>query len=191
MKPIGAVNALYPTPTTLLGALVRGKPNFITIAHAGIADFTRITFGINKVHYTNAGIRENGAFSVCIPSEDLMVQTDYCGIMTGKNTDKASLFSVFYGKLDTAPMIRECPVCMECTLYQTVDFPEHDLFVGEIQETYVQDGVLTDGLVDISKLRPLLFDMAGKKYWSLGPERGACWSVGKQLKGKEQETREG
>jgi len=84
------------------------------------------------------------------------------------------LFDVFYGKLDTAPMIRECPVCRECTLYRTVDFPEHDLFVGEIQETCVQDG---------TKL--LLFDMAGKKYWSLGPERGACWNVGKQLKGKQ------
>jgi flavin reductase (DIM6/NTAB) family NADH-FMN oxidoreductase RutF len=102
--------------------------------------------------------------------------------VTGRNTEKASLFDVFYGKLETAPMIRECPVCMECTLSQVVDFPEHDLFVGEIRETYVHDSVLTDGRVDISKLKPLLFDMAGKKYWSLGPELGRCWNAGKQLK---------
>ncbi len=73
----------------------------------------------------------------------------------------------------------------ECNLYQNVDFPEHDLLVGEIQGAYAKDGELTDGLVDISKLRPLLFDMAGKKYRSLGTERRACWNVVKQLKGKE------
>ena len=33
------VNALYPTPTTLVGALVNGKPNFITIAHIGILNY--------------------------------------------------------------------------------------------------------------------------------------------------------
>jgi hypothetical protein len=32
-EKIGAINALYPTPTTLVGAMVSGKPNFITIAH--------------------------------------------------------------------------------------------------------------------------------------------------------------
>jgi flavin reductase (DIM6/NTAB) family NADH-FMN oxidoreductase RutF len=111
-----------------------------------------------------------------------MVKTDYCGIMTGKNTDKAAIFDVFYGELGTAPMIRECPLCMECSLYQTVDFPEHDLFVGEIRETHALESVLTDGRVDVAKLEPLLFDMSGKKYWSLGRELGGCWNVGKQLK---------
>ena len=117
-----------------------GKPNFITIAHAGIADFTRIILGINEVPYTNVGTRENRTFSVCIPSEDLMVQTDSRDIMTGKNPDKALLFNVFHGTLDTAPIIRECPVCVDCTLYQNVDFAGHDLLVGEIQEAYAQDG---------------------------------------------------
>jgi flavin reductase (DIM6/NTAB) family NADH-FMN oxidoreductase RutF len=74
-----------------------------------------------------------------------MVQTDSCDIMTGKNPDKASLFNVFHGKLDTAPIIRESPVCMGCTLYQNVDFPEHDLLVGEIQEAYAQAASLRHG----------------------------------------------
>ena len=33
---LGAQNCLYPMPTTLVGATVEGKPNFITIAHVGI-----------------------------------------------------------------------------------------------------------------------------------------------------------
>jgi flavin reductase (DIM6/NTAB) family NADH-FMN oxidoreductase RutF len=184
MKQIGSVNALYPTPTTLVGATVGGKPNFITIAHIGILTLNVISLGMGKIHYTNAGIKENKTFSVCIPSEDLLIETDYCGIMTGKKTDKASLFEVFYGQLKTAPMIRECAVCMECSLVQVVDFPTHDVFIGEIRQTYAHERVLTEGNLDISKVRPLLFDMNSKKYWALGRELGNCWSVGKQLKKK-------
>jgi len=36
MKPIGPVNTLYPMPTTLVGATVNGKPNFLAVAHVGI-----------------------------------------------------------------------------------------------------------------------------------------------------------
>ena len=144
MQPLGAVNALYPTPTTLVGALVNGKPNFITIAHIGIMTLDHISLGIHKSHYTNAGIKENKVFSVCLPSEDLMIETDYCGIMTGKKTDKAALFDVFYGELETAPMIRECPICMECRLERIVDFEAHDVFVGEVVQTHADPAVLTE-----------------------------------------------
>jgi flavin reductase (DIM6/NTAB) family NADH-FMN oxidoreductase RutF len=186
VKRLGVVNALYPMPTTLVGATVAGRPNFITIAHVGIMNHGKpqfISLGMAKVHYTNAGIKENKTFSVCIPSEDLMVKTDYCGITTGKTTDKAALFELFYGELKTAPMILACPVCMECRLERIVDFPTHDVFVGEIVETYARESVLgKDGGVDIAKLKPLLFDMSSKKYWSLGKALGNCWNAGKQLK---------
>jgi flavin reductase (DIM6/NTAB) family NADH-FMN oxidoreductase RutF len=182
MQKLGPVNALYPTPTVLVGATVNGRPNFITIAHIGILTLNEISLGMGKVHYTNAGIKENKTFSVCLPAENLMVQTDYCGIMTGKNTDKAALFDLFYGELQTAPMIRECPVCMECSLERIVDFENHDVFVGTVRQTYAHETVLTDGRLDISKINPLLFDMNSKQYWALGNSLGKCWNAGKQLK---------
>jgi hypothetical protein len=46
--------------TTIVGALVNTKPNYITIAHVGIMDLDSISLGINKVHCTNVGIKENG-----------------------------------------------------------------------------------------------------------------------------------
>ncbi|CAB5127443.1 flavoredoxin [Olavius algarvensis associated proteobacterium Delta 3] len=59
-----------------------------------------------------------------------MVETDYCGLKTGKKIDKAALFDVFYGELETAPMIRQCPVNMELKLHDVLDFRTHDIFVG-------------------------------------------------------------
>jgi len=185
MNAIGPVNALYPMPTTLVGAMVRGKPNFLAVAHVGILNHGTpqyLSVGLAKIHYTNGGIHENRAFSICLPSEELMAATDYCGIVTGRKTDKSSLFDVFYGELRTAPMIRECPVNMELRLHDALDFTTHDVFVGELVQTYAADGVMVDGKIDMGRVRPLLFDMAGKKYWSLGPAAGACWHAGKALK---------
>jgi flavin reductase (DIM6/NTAB) family NADH-FMN oxidoreductase RutF len=181
-EKLGAINALYPTPTTLVGATVSGKPNFIAIAHIGIMTRNHISLGMRKTHYTNAGIKENKTFSVCLPSENLVIETDYCGIMTGKKTDKAVLFDIFYGELKTAPMIQQCRVCMECRLDRIIDFPNHDVFIGEIVQTYADESVLSGKNVDVSKLKPLLFDMNSKKYWSLGREIATCWDIGKQLK---------
>jgi len=45
---LGAVNCLYPLPTTLVGAHVKGKPNFITIAHVGIMDLGSLSLGMIK-----------------------------------------------------------------------------------------------------------------------------------------------
>ncbi len=185
MNPIGAVNALYPMPTTLVGATVNGKANFLAVAHVGILNHGTpqyLSIGLAKVHYSNAGISENRSFSICLPSEDLMVETDYCGIKTGKKVDKSTLFDVFHGELKTAPMIRQCPVNMELKLHDVLDFNTHDIFIGELVQTYADDTVLNNGKIDIAKLRPLLFDMASVKYWRLGEAIGNCWNIGKSLK---------
>ena len=184
-RTLDAINVLYPTPTVLVGAMVDGKPNFITIAHIGIVNHARpylISLSSAKVHYTNAGIKENKAFSVNIPSENLVVETDYAGIVSGKKTDKSDLFEIFHGKLENAPMIKECPLNMECRLYDIYDTPTHDLIIGEIVETYADESVLTEGKIDLAKLKPLLFDMSSIKYWSVGEVVADCWKVGKQLK---------
>lgn len=192
-KKLGPVNALYPMPTTLVGAMVDGRPNFLTIAHVGILNHGTpqyISLGINKRHYTTRGVHQAKTFSVCLPGENLMVETDYCGLASGGNTDKSGLFTVFYGETETAPMIEECPVCMECRLHDVLDYETHDVVVGEVVATYADENVLSDGGIDITAVRPLLFDMASVQYFALGEALGGCWSVGKEMKQrlKEQKT---
>lgn len=82
-------------PTTLVGANVKGKPNYITIAHVGIMDLSSISLGMAKIHYTNVGIKENKTFSVNIPSVGMVKKTDYCGLVSGKRVDKSRLFENF------------------------------------------------------------------------------------------------
>jgi len=178
---LGARNCLYPMPTTLVGATVSGKPNFVTIAHVGIMDLGSVSLGMAKAHYTNAGIKENETFSINMPSISMVAETDYCGLVSGRAVKKAELFRVFYGTLQTAPMITECPINMECKLTKTVDFPNHDIFIGEIVATYAEEAVLTDNVVDFSKVKPILFTMPDQCYWKLDERFAKAWSVGKEL----------
>ena len=177
---IGAVNALDPMPTTLIGANVDGKPNYIAIAWVGIAGRNRISIGMNKIHFTNSGIKENGCFSVNIPSEFLIKETDYCGVYSGRDVDKSKIFSTFYGVLKTAPMIDECVINTECKLVDVFDTPNHDVFIWEVVSTYCNESVIVYGKIDL-KVKPILFSMSDKGYWKLGESIANAWDVGKSI----------
>jgi flavin reductase (DIM6/NTAB) family NADH-FMN oxidoreductase RutF len=71
---------------------------------------------------------------------------------------------------------------MECRLYDIIDTPTHDLLIGEIVETCADESVLTEGKIDLVKLKPLLLDMSSIKYWSVSEVVADCWKAGKQLK---------
>ena len=179
---LGGKNCLYPMPTTLVGANINGKPNYITIAHVGIMNQVYISLSIAKKRYTNAGIKENQTFSINIPSVGMVEKTDYCGLVSGKDIDKAKLFQTFYGKLQTAPIIKECPINMECRLVQTIEFQERNLFIGEIVETYCDEECQTDRVVDFSKVQPILFVMNDRSYWKLGEQFAKAWNIGRKVK---------
>ena len=178
---IGAVNAL-PTITTLVGANVNGKPNYVAIAWVGTIGRNNLSVCINKQHFTNAGIKENQTFSVNLPSENLVKETDYCGLKSGRDTDKSLMFKTFYGKLRTAPMIQECPVNMECKLTKTIDTPTHDVFVGEVVATYSEDSALIEKRINLGAVKPIFFSMNDLGYWKLGERLANAWEIGKNLK---------
>lgn len=147
---LGSTIPAYPMPVSLVGTHVDGKPNFLAVAWFTMSSYKppRIAIALGKGHYTNPGIKESKAFSVCLPSEEIVEVTDYCGIISGKKTDKSEIFDLFYGELKTAPMIKECPLSMECKLVEVVDSSLNEIFIGEIMGTYTEERFLTDGHLD-------------------------------------------
>ncbi len=177
---------VYPMPAFLIGANVDDKPNFMTAAWAGIGGSTPpiITVAIRHSRYTLKGIKQNMNFSVNVPSVDLVKETDYCGIMSGAKVDKveACKFKVFYGKLDTAPLIEQCPVNLECKALHILDVGSHALIVGRIEETYVSEDCLTNGEPDVDKIKPLIYVTApARRYQAFGEVMGKAFSIGKEL----------
>jgi flavin reductase (DIM6/NTAB) family NADH-FMN oxidoreductase RutF len=183
---LGSTIPAYPMPVSLVGAHVDGKPNFLAVAWFTMVSYKppRIAIALGKDHYTNPGIKENKAFSVCLPSEDMVEMTDYCGIVSGKKTDKSGLFELFYGELKVAPLIRDCPLSMECKLVDIVASGLNEIFIGEIIGTYTEEKFLTDGKMDFSKMRPLILSQPDTSYWCLGEPVAKAWNIGKRYKAK-------
>lgn len=152
-------NFAFPVPICIAGTVINKKINYATYGSFGLLSprpKTYIYIGSQRSRYTNTGIKENGYFSVNIPTVEQMQKTDYVGIVSGRNTDKSTVFSSFFGSVDKAPMISECPVNMVCKLVKTVDLPDRDIFIGEVLETYVNNECVSDELLDYEKINPLL-----------------------------------
>ncbi|WP_371380088.1 flavin reductase family protein [Sporomusa aerivorans] len=94
-------------PTILVGADVQGKPNYCTVGACGVVNLEPMLYiSLKDTHYTTSGVKENGFFSVNLPSSDLVQKVDFCGVVSGKETDKSRLYTPFYDETGRAPMIR-------------------------------------------------------------------------------------
>ena len=177
-------NFFIPMPVVLVGTQVNGRANFMAVGWCARVNGNppMIACGISNSHATPEGITATKTFSVNIPSSALMEKTDYCGMVSGKTVDKSGVFDVFYGPLKTAPMIRECPVTLECRLVQAVALPTHTLFIGEIAGAYADSRVINDGKPDFPVIDPLFLTMPDNRYWTIGTCAGDAWSAGKHLK---------
>ncbi|MEI6157790.1 MAG: flavin reductase family protein, partial [Atribacterota bacterium] len=115
---INTSNFGYPMPIVLIGTEVQEKPNFMTAAwmtHVNLEP-SMLAVCLSRDHFTSGGIRENQTFSVNFPDTSLAIKTDFCGMNSGKETYKSTLFTVFHGKLKNVPLIDECPLCVGCTV---------------------------------------------------------------------------
>ncbi len=176
-------NVFIPMPVTLVGCLLRGKANFMAAGWVSRVNANPpwIGIGIGRSHATPEGIMENKSFSICFPRREHIVQTDYCGIVSGRKADKSSLFTLFYGDLKTAPMIDEASLNLECSLVQTVEGPTNYFFIGEIKGAYASSQCLENERIDPRQAGFLLLTMPDNTYWTLGEPAGQAWHDGKQL----------
>ncbi|ATW28235.1 flavin reductase family protein [Candidatus Formimonas warabiya] len=166
-----------PFPTVLVGAEVNGRPNYATLGACGVVSLNPVlAISLKSTHYTTRGVKENGYFSVNIPSPDLVRETDYCGITSGKTADKSHVFTPFYDAQGKAPMIRECPMNFLCKVIQNIPVFDFEMFLGEIMAAYLNEQCLTEGKPDPLKINPLI--MIGGSYCHLGQVVGTVFKEG-------------
>jgi flavin reductase (DIM6/NTAB) family NADH-FMN oxidoreductase RutF len=176
---LGPMPYMSVMPTLLVGANVKGKPNYMTAAWATVACMAppMVCVAINKTRFTARGIEENNTFSLNVPSVKQLVETDHCGLVSGAREDKSRVFRSFYGKLKNAPLAEECPVNMECRLFTSVDCGSHILYIGEVIEIHADASCLTDGKPDISKINPIIYFQSA--YFDVGKQVEKAFSAGK------------
>lgn len=182
---LGKVPLVYPIPIVLAGANVQGKANFATLGDCGVMGLNPplVYVSLHQNHHTTRGIEENQTFSINIPPTSLLAVTDYCGIVSGAEVDKSTLFEVFYGELESAPMIAECRVNLECQVVHHFGIEHRRIYVGKVAQAYVDEEYLVekDGrrtLAEMTALEPIIYGM-DNRYYGIGKAIGIGYTEGK------------
>ncbi|MBN1799636.1 MAG: flavin reductase family protein [Spirochaetales bacterium] len=183
---IGPDALIFPMPAVLVGCRAQADLSFAAIAWSGVVNSSppMLGVGIRKSRFTHQLIAESGVFSVNVPSAKQAVETDFCGIVSGRNVDKVKAcgFTVFYGTLQNAPLIEECPVNIECSVEKVVELPSHDYFIGKIVEIHMDQDVSGGDGPAYAKIDPLVF--MSTHYARVTGNLGRAFSIGRQLKEK-------
>jgi len=103
----------------------------------------------------------------------MLKEVDLCGVRSGRDTDKfrACSFTSLEPDKVLSPIIKECPVNIECRLKDVIRLGAHDMFIGEVALIHADDSILTPkGGIDYAKASPFVFNQG--EYWSLGKRIG-------------------
>lgn len=163
---------LVPAPVILLSTVGEaGSPNIMGVSWASVACATppMVSVAIRSERLSYSLIRETGEFVLNIPSASLLRAVDFCGTVSGQNLDKfakAGLTPV-PGLKVRAPLVRECPINLECVVRQSLVLGSHVLFLAEVVALRADQEVVEDGAIIVGRVAPLAYDPFGGDYWNL------------------------
>ena len=181
-KNFGASHALIttPQPCVMIATWDENKnPDVMMAAWAGQLDYKQIVISLSR-HKTTDNLAKTGAFTISFADERTVAESDYVGLVSGnKVPDKVAKagFTVTPSPNVNAPIINEYPLTLEC---RVVSF-EDGMLIGEVVNQSADESILTDGQVDLAKLKPIVFDAAGMCYRALGDVVGKAWGAGKAI----------
>ena len=179
-KNFGPNHALVTTPQPCVMIATWDKDHRTDVmmaAWAGQYDARQIVISLSK-HKTTENLELTGAFTVSFADVRTVAESDYFGLVSGKNVpDKVERagFTVTPSPNVDAPIINEYPLTLECRVVSWKD----GILIGEVVNMSADECVLTDGKVDLEKLQPIVFDAAAMSYRSIGSEVGKAWGSGK------------
>ncbi len=186
----GPQKIMFPCPTTLVVTGNIKNANIVTIAWVSLLSSSPPTLGISVGQNGLSGneIKKNGNFSVNIASVDIMIESDFCGIVSGKDIDKFKQTGLtkLPSKKIMSPIIKECPLNLECELVDAVIVGATNHFIGKIVETHIDTDKLKDiniyNSFDIEAINPLIYIGGAREYRKLGNKLGDAYQVGKKIK---------
>ncbi len=154
--------ALYPLPAVLVSCGEGSDANIITLAWAGTlcSDPPLVGIGVRPSRHSHPLIEAEEAFVVNMPRADQAGWVDHCGMVSGSDENKWAACGFTQGECSKLriPLIRECPVNIECELRQVLQLGSHDLFIGEVVAVQMDEDVLNEqGQLDVVKTDPLAY----------------------------------
>lgn len=169
-------NMLYPLPVVLVTVADRkGKANIFTVAWAGTvcSDPPMVSISVRPERYSHQIIEETGEFVINLTTRKLAFATDYCGVKSGRDTDKIKdmHLTLLPGEKVGAPLLKESPVNIECRVKQTLRLGTHDMYVASVEAVHADEAYMDEkGRFMLDKTEPIAYSHGS--YFALGRKVG-------------------
>ena len=176
---------LNPSPVVLVSCAEKGKTgkrDLVTVAWAGTVNSEppMVSVSLRKERYSHGLISASGEFVVNLVDEGLARVTDFCGVRSGRDIDKAAELGLTLTEaegLEAAPRVDGAPVSLACRVRQVLELGSHDMFIGEVVSVQVRKDLLDEkGALHLEKAGLIAYSHG--LYHQLGKVTGFFgWSV--------------
>lgn len=185
-KNFGPAHAVItPQPCIMIATYDKNNnPDVMMAAWAGQALEDAIEFNLSS-HQTTDNLKLKKAFTVSFATEADMAQSDYMGIVSARNVPdkvKRAGFHVMKSPNVDAPIITDYKLTLECRVVKMEEVENETHVVGKIVNWSADPSILdAQGRVDLSKLKPIIYDSGAMIYRAVGDSVGAAWNSGKKF----------
>lgn len=168
-------NMLYPVPAALVTTGNKEKKNIFTVAWCGTCctNPPMLYISVRPERYSYQLIKETGEFVVNLTTEALAFATDYCGVKSGKDTDKFKdcKLTPIESKHVSCVSIDESPVNIECKVNQILELGSHHMIIADVLGVTVDDTLMDqNGKFDLAKAKMITYSHG--EYYGLGDYLG-------------------
>ena len=156
-------NMVYPVPAVMVTAADReGKSNIITIAWTGTVctNPPMAYISVRTERYSYGMLKETGEFVINLTTEKLVRATDYCGVKSGRDTDKwkETGLTPIPAQEVNVPLIKESPVNIECRVSEIRELGSHHMFLARVVAVDVDEAYLNEqGRFELQKAAPIVY----------------------------------
>ena len=174
-RAMNPFTAVAPCPVVLLSVSGKEKPNIITLSWVVnvCSNPPTIVAGIRPERFSYDLVKDAKEFDLNIPSTGQFEGTEFAGTKSGKDYDKFAEcgFTPEPATKINAPMIKECPINIECKTTQVIELGAHHLFIAEIVAVHIDEDALDEkGRFDNSKAPLFTYLPLTGQYWILGEQ---------------------
>ena len=179
---------LAPVPAALVSCGTIDQPHVLTIAWTGVlCTHPPMTYiSVRPTRHSYPILMEHREFVINLTTSAMCRETDFCGVRSGKDTDKFTLcgFTPEPAQTISAPMIAECPINLECKVTETKELGSHIMFLAEITGVNADERYIdSKGKLNLQQCGLMAY--AHGEYFALGRKLGDFgWSVRKKKKKK-------
>lgn len=142
-------NMLYPLPAVMVSCAEEGKKdNIITVAWTGTVctNPPMAYISVRPDRYSYDMIKNSGEFVINLTTKDLVKAVDYCGVRSGRDVDKFEEMHLTKepAKYVKAPLIKQCPVNIECKVKEIKELGSHHMFLADVVGVNIESDLLDD-----------------------------------------------